>query len=240
MNYRNPKYVERYEDVVFVLNSPLTNPANNTRQIRTNNRIIVDNSGETTPYDWYHVRFNVDFKLTLLNGNNITVDDHNGMVNSAYSLIKKLTISMNGIDVYECSEANHATNIKNLIEYSSGYSKSQGTNEFFFLDINRNAAENKSTFNATPVMTGRNARYNKGFASRKALLGTSSTVNAEILLNRYSFFTSLHDEILPNSKIELKIEFESDNNLVWQAGADCRVIAAAVSQLPYCNRPKQT
>lgn len=30
--------------------------------------------------------------------------------------------------------------------------------------------------------------FNKGFSTRKALLGTSTTVNCEIPLNRYSFF----------------------------------------------------
>lgn len=48
-------------------------------------------------------------------------------------LFKKLNVKMNGVDVYDCSEANQATNIKNLLEYSQGYSKSQGTNEFFLL-----------------------------------------------------------------------------------------------------------
>ena len=28
---------------------------------------------------------------------------------------------MNGIDVYDCDQANHVTNIKNLLEYSQGY-----------------------------------------------------------------------------------------------------------------------
>ena len=50
------------------------------------------------------------------------------------------------------------------------------------------------------------------------------TVNAEIPLNRYGFFESLHGELLPNSRIELKIDLESDNNLVWLAVNDCRVV----------------
>ena len=48
------------------------------------------------------------------------------------------------------------------------------------------------------VVQGRIANYNKGFAARKALLGTSSTVNCEIALNRYSFFEALADKLLPN------------------------------------------
>ena len=67
--------------------------------------------------------------------------------------------------------------------------------------------------------------YNKGFALRKALLGNSATVRCEIPLNRYSFFETLEDKLLPNTKIELNIELESDNNLIWRVGGNaCRVI----------------
>ena len=191
-------------------------------------KFFVDNSGETTPLDWYHARFNVDFKLVLLaNGGNIAVNDHNGMVNSAHSFIKKLIVKMNGNDVYTCSEANHATNIKNLLEYSQGYVKSQGTNEFFYIDTNRHASEIKFTQTVGGAHPGQlrvNANFNSGFAARKALLGTSATVNVEIPLNRYGFFQSLYLRLLPTSKIELEINLESDANLVWQAGANCRVV----------------
>ena len=63
------------------------------------------------------------------------------------------------------------------------------------------------------------ANYNKGFAARKVLLGTSAEVNCEIPLNRYSFFEELQDKLLPNVKIELQIEMENDKNLIWRAGA---------------------
>ena len=66
--------------------------------------------------------------------------------------------------------------------------------------------------------------YNKGLALRKALLGTSSTVNTEIPLNRYSFFEMLEDELLPNTRVEMNFEIESDGNLIWEAEADCRVV----------------
>ena len=66
--------------------------------------------------------------------------------------------------------------------------------------------------------------YNKGFAVRKALLGLSVVVNTEIPLNRYSFFEALMDELLPSTRLELNLQIESDTILIWQAGADCRVI----------------
>ena len=216
-NYRNSKFIERYEDVVYepdtALNLNIANGASNIKK-KDGHKFFVDNSGETTPLDWYHARFNVDFKLVLLaDGGNIAVDDHNGMVNSGHSFIKKSNVKMNGNDVYTCSEANHVTNIKNLLEYSQGYSKSQCTNEFFYIDTRRHAEEKAAQ-----------ANYNSGFAARKALLGASATVNTEIALNRYGFFQNLYLKLLPTSKIELEINLESDANLVWQAGANCRVV----------------
>lgn len=55
-------------------------------------------------------------------------------------------------------------------------------------------------------------------------MGTSSTVNCEIPHYRYSFFEALEDKLLPNTIIELNLEIEKDTDLIWQAGADCRVI----------------
>lgn len=212
-DYRNSKLIERYEDVVFELETALqSNYANN--QIKTNYRFVVDNSGESAPFDWYNARFNVTFVLKKViaghQGANIAVGDNNGIVNSSFALIKKLNVKMNGVDVYDCSEANQATNIKNLLEYSQGYSKSQGTNEFFFIDTTRTAAE----------------ADNSGFLVRKTLLSGDLGMNAEIPLNRYGFFGSLLGELLPNSRIEIKIELESDADLVWHADAanDCRVV----------------
>ena len=62
------------------------------------------------------------------------------------------------------------------------------------------------------------ANYNKGFAARKALLGLSAIVNCEIPVNRYSFFEALEDKLLPNTKIELNIEFDDDKNIIWRQG----------------------
>ena len=231
-SFRNPKYLERYEEVVFDLEQTLdVAPANNAHQNKTGHRFIADNTGEATPFDWYNARLSVDFKVNLLaNGGNInTANNESGIVNCSNSLIEKLTILANGRDVYSCNYANHVVNIKNLLEYNPSYVDSVGTNEFFYLDTSRHAEREEFTDRAIAgganVITTRNANYNKGFALRKALLGTSATVRCEIPLNRYSFFEALEDKLLPNTKIELNIEIESDNNVLWRTGGnDCRVI----------------
>ena len=214
-SYRNPKYVERYEDVIFELETPLNSVvANNRSQKKGGYRFVVDNSGEVTPFDWYNARIGISFKVNkLADGTNIAGNDQNGIVNSIHSFIRNFDIKLNGKKVYDCNDANHCVNIKSLLEYSPGYAQSTATNEFFHLDTSRAAEERVAE-----------ATYNKGFAERKLLLGKSSTVTRELPLNRYSFFEALERNLLPSGRLELNIEFESDANLIWQAGANCRVI----------------
>ena len=93
-SFRNAKYLESYEDVIFDLEQSLVtaDQANNTAQARAPNlKFIADNTGEATPFDWYNARFSMDFEVQLLaNGADIVVDDHNGVVNSSNSFIKKI------------------------------------------------------------------------------------------------------------------------------------------------------
>ena len=209
-SYRNAKYVERYEDVIFELETPLNTVVANTRsQKKDNYRFVCDNSGEVTPLDWYNARLGISFKVNkLANGANIAVDDHNGIVNSIHSFIKNFDIKLNGKKVYDCNDANHCVNIKSLLEYSPSYVQSTGSNEFYHLDTTRTAVE----------------ADNKGFAVRKLLLGTSQIVTRELPLNRYSFFESLELNLLPSGRLEINIEIESDANLIWQGADNCRVI----------------
>ena len=209
-SYRNPRFVERYEDVIFELETPLNTVVANTRsQKKDNYRFVVDNSGEVTPLDWYNARLGISFKVNkLADGANIAVDDHNGIVNSIHSFIKNFDIKLNGKKVYDCNDANHCVNIKSLLEYSPAYIQSTGTNEFFHIDTTR-----------TPVEAD-----NKGFAVQKLLLGTSQIVTRELPLNRYSFFESLELNLLPSGRLEINIEIESDANLIWQGANNCRVI----------------
>ena len=214
-SYRNPKFVERFEDVIFELETPLnTVVANNRSQKKDGYRFVVDNSGEVTPFDWYNARLGISFKVNkLADGTNITANDHNGIVNSIHSFIRNFDIKLNGKKVYDCNDANHCVNIKSLLEYSPSYANSTATNEFFHLDTTRSAEERPAQ-----------ATYNKGFAERKLLLGTSSVVTRELPLNRYSFFEALERNLLPSGRLELNIEFESDANLIWQAADNCRVV----------------
>ena len=73
-SFRNPKYLERYEDVVFDLEQAINvAPANNADQERNNLQFIADNSGEVTPFDWYNARIALDFKVQQRDGTNFVI-----------------------------------------------------------------------------------------------------------------------------------------------------------------------
>ena len=125
-------------------------------------------------------------KYKKMDDTNIAAEDNNGIVNGSHSLLNNFNIKFEGKELYSCNNVN----IKNLLEYSPHYAGTAATNEFFYIDTNRYAEERSAEDN-----------YNKGFAARKAILGTSVVVNTEMTLNRYSFFEALDDKLLPDMKL---------------------------------------
>ena len=121
-SFRNPKYLERYEDVVFDLEQPINvAPANNTDQVRNNLKFIADNSGEVTQFDWYNARIALDFKVQQRDGTDFVIGanvyddsilvanraqitayeaDQMGIVNGANSFISRLSVLANGKELY--------------------------------------------------------------------------------------------------------------------------------------------
>ena len=90
-SFRVPQYLERYEDVVFDLEQPLDiNPNDGQYQKGEVMKTVADNTGETTPFDWYNARLSVDFKVDKLADHAaLNVLDTNGIVNGSNTLIKK-------------------------------------------------------------------------------------------------------------------------------------------------------
>ena len=209
-SFRNPDFVERYEDVVFDLETPITLPANNVRQKKEGYKFVAVNSGEMAPFDWYNARITVNFKFNKeADGAGIAEKDKNGIVNGAHSLIRKLKVEVNGISIYECDPCNQAVNIKYLLEYTRKFAEDMGTNQFFFLDTGSSADDSATTVEG----------YNNGLVKRKTLLLANNKLNVEIPFDRYSFFEGLDNELLPNMKVGIIFNIESDANLIWQ-GAD--------------------
>ena len=82
-------------------------------------------------------------------------------MNGSYSFLKHFDIKLNGKKVCDCNDANHAVNIKNLLDYSPAYPNKTASNEFFLLDTSRNAEEREFEVSGTNQSAKRRAAYNK-------------------------------------------------------------------------------
>ena len=107
----------------------------------------------------------------LANGSNIALADHNGILNWSSSFLKHFDIKLNGKKIYDFNDANHADNIKNLLDYSPAYAEKTASNEFLYPDTSRSAEEQEFEVSGTNQLAKRRTACNKGFALRKALLG---------------------------------------------------------------------
>ena len=90
-NFREPKFVKRYEYNYYDLETPLnSNVANGARQTKNNYRFEVDNSSEANPIDWYNAYLEVDFKLVTL------ADSTVGITAGTIDNVNKLCTTTNG------------------------------------------------------------------------------------------------------------------------------------------------
>ena len=113
-----------------------------------------------------------------------------------------MKVEKNGQKNYDSDNCNQAVNIKNLLDYTKQFSKKMGTNQLFFLDTSLSAEERDDQ-----------AVYNKGFAQERFCLGHLQCECWDSS-NRYSSFGGLDNELLPNIKVGITFDLDSDANLI--------------------------
>ena len=221
-NFRNPKFVKRYEYTYYDLETPLNAVVrNNARQTKDNYRITVDNSSEANPVDWYNAYFEVDFQLVALaDGAGITAST--GNVNTfcttanGHTFIKGIEVECNGMSVYNNTRANESSNVLSLLKYTKSYADTVRQDQFFYLD--------KSTGTAEPRPA--QALYNEGFAKRKILTDAANKNKISIPLNLYSYFAAFKNNLHPNIETKIIIKLVNDNNIIFRSNTapDSKVI----------------
>ena len=177
-NFRNPKFVKRYENTYYDLETPLNAVvANNARQTKDNYRFTVDNSSEANSIDWYNAYFEVDFRLATLAdsavGITTGVDNANKFctTTNGQTFIKEIQGECNGMSVYNNTRANESSNVLSLLKYTKSYADTVGQDQLFYHD--------KSTGTAEP-RPGQ-ALYNEGFGSRKILTDAAMKTKFQFL-----------------------------------------------------------
>ena len=208
MSFRSSEYLQRYELVRYQLDDVIKIPPNGSRQDKNGYKFTIND--RSAFYDWYNAYFEVQFQLQLLADGGALADDQRiSVINGAHSLISHMTIKSAGKIVYETDNLHKVTFVKNLLEYSDDFSRSIAKNSLWYLDTD-----------ATTVNT------NAGFEARKLITQTLNNVNVIIPLNRYGFFEELEDRMLTPMQLQLSLQLQNDNELIYKAGAvaDSRVV----------------
>jgi len=136
-------------------------------------------------YDWYNALFRVNFTFqALADGATVGGDTRSAPINSAFFLIKTMTVKSAGKPVYEADNIHKVIFIKSLLDYSDDYGRSVAKSHFWYLDSD-----------ATNVTAA--AATNLGIRQRGLLPHGGATVETLIPLNRYSFFKELSYRLLP-------------------------------------------
>ena len=223
MAFRSSELVEEYDYHPYKLDGVLeSNVGNNDRQEKAAYSFTVDNTTETNPIDWYNAYFEVNFKLVTLADSavGITAGANNGnqdcTTTNGHTFIKTIQVSCDGTTVYNNQNANEASNVLSLVTNEKGYLKQLGQNQFFYLDTSTGTTEGRPT---QPL-------YNAGFARRKILTDAATVNKIAIPLNIYSYFDAFKDNIQPNTKTNIVIDLETDNNIIFRntTAPDSKVI----------------
>ena len=172
-------------------------------------------------YDWYNAYFRVDFDLEVqANGADIAEDTRSAPINGSFSLVQSLTVKSAEKKLYEANNINKVIFIKNLLDVSDDFSRSVAKNHFWYLDN----ADDTVVAEAAPAK-------NLGMRARAILSDQGKTVHSIIPLNRYSFFESLSDRLLPPLQFEFEIKLQDDEEMIWQNDGTARRIVVRKFEL---------
>ena len=201
--FRTPQYLEKTTYIRVDLDTALTFPGNNNPQKKWGYKFTLKDRDNF--YDWHDAYFRVDFDLeATANGADIAEDARSAPINGSFSLIKILVVKSSGKKLYEADDIDKVVFIKNLLDFSDDFSRSVAKNYFWYPD----KVDDTVVAEATAKKLGMRARA--------ILSDQSKTVHSIIPLNRYSFFESLSDRLLPPLHFEFDIELQNDQEMIWQ------------------------
>ena len=191
--FRTPPYLEKTTYIRVDLDTALTFPGNNQTQNKSGYKFNLKDRDNF--YDWYNAYFRVDFDLE-----DLAEDTQSAPINGSFSLIKNLIVRSSGKKSYEADNIHKVIFIKNLLDFLDDFSRSVAKNHFWYLDN-----ENNTVVAAATVK-------NLGMRARAILSDQGKTVHTIIPLNRYSFFESLSDRLLPPLHFEFEIGLAKRGN----------------------------
>ena len=126
MAFRAPENVQRNELVRFDLESVIRAPGNTQEQQKRGYKFTVENRGNF--FDWYNAFFEIQFKMDLKVNGGDNADTLSTVINGSHSFTKHLAVKSGGKIIYDTDSLHLVTFVKNLLEYSDDYSRSNISN----------------------------------------------------------------------------------------------------------------
>ena len=202
--FRNSENTEKVEYISYSPNYFFNeNPGNGNTQKKSNIRFYVNTTDEINPIDWYNAYFDVNFKINkLADGTDFKDEDgkRGTLAGDAYSLINKFDVNFNGGNVISLNNINQCVSALNMLQFSNSYVNGLGTQSFSYPKITSiNRPENTDT----------------EFKKKASFTNDGKIEQSNILLNRYPFFDSFKDNLCPLGKMEIIIDIEKDDVLMW-------------------------
>ena len=176
----------------------------------------IGSSQDYIPIDWYKAYFHVTLDIKKATaGTSYGTTDTIALTSDSCSLINSFKFESDSRQIYYVNDINYATVTKNLMELSNEYINTANKRCFIYPDLVNTTDIAKYTINATTkAVEGDNDTYNAMFHKRMNL--SRNTLDLIIPLNSMEFFQSMKDVLLPPTKIEITVDIETDNILLFK------------------------
>ena len=101
MEYKQGDFLERYEEVVYDLQSPIKLPENGATRNKYSYKFYVDSTGEVTaPNDWYNSYLEIEVEVNKkADGTTYAAADDITFASDAFSIIRELNVKYGGVQV---------------------------------------------------------------------------------------------------------------------------------------------
>ena len=176
----------------------------------------IGSSQDYLPIDWYKAYFDIvlDIKKAT-GGTSYAATEKIALTSDASLIINSFKFESDLRQIYYVNDINYGMVNKNIMELSNEYINTAGKRSFIYPDSIDTLDITKYEIDATSKAgEGDNPTYNANYHKRMNL--TRSTLDVIVPLNCMEFFSSMETILIPPTKVELTVDIESDNILLYK------------------------
>ena len=180
----------------------------------------IGSSQDYLPIDWYKAYLHVSLDVKKKSdGSSFSDTNVIALASDSCSLINSFKFESDSRQIYYATDINYAMTTKNLLEMSNEYINTSGKRMFMYPSLKNGTNVTKYIVDGTTkAVESDNPNYNSNYHKRVNL--TKNTIDLIIPLNCMEFFQSMKDVLIPPSKVEITVDIEQDDILIYHNGGD--------------------